>query len=95
MSDEIEVACEPAGDGWSCRVRVGRDAQATEHQVTVSSAELAAYAPGAAEPSNLVAASFGYLLEREPRESILRRFSLSTIERYFPDYPRAITSLPG
>jgi len=35
---------------------------------------------------DLVADSFGFLLGREPKESILREFDLSVIKRYFPDY---------
>ena len=88
--DDITVDCTPAGGGWACRVRVGRDANATEHHVSVSSAELARFAPHHDEPTRLVEASFGYLLERESREAILRRFHLSDIERYFPAYPREI-----
>ena len=34
----------------------------------------------------LVRRSFEFLLEREPNTSIMREFSLSTIERYFPEY---------
>jgi hypothetical protein len=34
----------------------------------------------------LVRISFDFLLEREPASSILRRFSLSDISRYFPEY---------
>ena len=30
------------------------------------------------------------LLEREPKESILARFDLPVIERYFPEYPHEI-----
>jgi hypothetical protein len=30
------------------------------------------------------------LLEREPKESILNRFDLSVISRYFPEYEREI-----
>jgi hypothetical protein len=86
LSDEIEVHCQPARDGWSCRVRVGSDPRVILYQVSVSRAALATYAPGADEPSELVACSFDYLLEREPRESILRQFALSEIERYFPSY---------
>jgi hypothetical protein len=38
-----------------------------------------------------VADSFAFLLEREPKESILREFDLSVITRYYPEYERAIT----
>jgi hypothetical protein len=34
----------------------------------------------------LVRESFEFLLEREPKESIMRSFELSVIERYFPEY---------
>ena len=92
MSQAVSVVCRPEGDGWSCHVRVGSDAGATQHEVSVSRAELATYAPGADDPTRLVEASFAFLLGREPRESILRHFSLSTIERYFPAYRADIAS---
>ena len=31
--------------------------------------------------------SFTFLLDREPASSILSRFSLDVIGRYFPEYP--------
>ena len=37
-----------------------------------------------------MAASFAFLLAREPREAILRSFELPVIERYFPGYEVAI-----
>ena len=39
---------------------------------------------------DLVRRSFEFLLEREPPQSILRKFGLADIERYFPEYPRVI-----
>jgi hypothetical protein len=86
----VTVRCEPTVDGWRCRVRVGDDAGATEHEVAVPAAELARLAPGSADPEALVAASFGYLLDREPREAILRRFEIGLIERYFPGWSTAM-----
>ena len=50
---------------------------------------MARFAPGHTV-ERLLRASFEFLLEREPKESILRRFDLPAIERYFPEYPRAI-----
>lgn len=55
--------------------------------VTVS--DLNRLAPGSMV-EDLVMRSFKFLLEREPPQSILRRFSLPDIERYFPEYPQAI-----
>ena len=42
------------------------------------------------QPEALIEASFHFLLAREPKESILGRFDLPVIERYFPEYPREI-----
>jgi len=39
---------------------------------------------------DLVEASFAFLLEREPKESILRDFDLIVIGRYFPQYEQEI-----
>lgn len=80
------VACDASAGGWHCRVVIGEDAGATEHDVTVDREDLADLAPGAT-PEALVAESFRFLLEREARESILRSFTLPTIGRYFADYP--------
>jgi hypothetical protein len=86
----VAVACQPSGEGWECQVTVGDDPSATKHQVTVTRAELADLAPGQDVPTDLVLRSFAFLLQREPRESILRRFELSVIGRYFPEYREAI-----
>ncbi len=41
--------------------------------------------------TDLVTASFNFLLDRESNSSILRSFDLSVIERYFPEYPKALS----
>jgi hypothetical protein len=86
VSRDLGVECRPTPEGFECRVTVGTDAAATGHEVTVSRATLARLAPGDERPERLVEASFRFLLEREPRESILRRFDLPLISRYFPAY---------
>lgn len=92
MTDPIDVRCapDPGGTGWSCRVTLGGAGAPTTHEVAVRAADLARLAPGAETPDDLVRRSFLFLLEREPRESILRRFDLPLIGRYFPEYERAI-----
>ena len=64
----------------------------TAHEVTVWPSDVARYAPDAT-PEELLKASFAFLLEREPKESILRRFELPVIERYFPEYPRVVSGM--
>jgi len=90
----IDITTTPTGEGWVCDVTVGNGGT-TRHQVRVSRSDLARLAPGASDPEDLVRASFGFLLEREPKESILRDFDLTVIGRYFPDFEREITRRQG
>ena len=90
----IDVACAPApGDtAWTCRVRLTDSRGSGNHDVRVTRADLDRYAPGSADPVDLVRRSFAFLHEREPRTSILRTFDLTEIGRYFPEYERTIRS---
>lgn len=82
------ISITGAGNGVF-RVIVEEGATRTTHEVTVTPEDVARYAPGAAA-GRLVKASFEFLLEREPKEAILPRFDLPTIERYFPEFPDTI-----
>lgn len=84
-----EVRCDPTADGWRCLVRLGPEAGAAEHEVTLDRATLEDLAPGAT-PETLVVAAFRFLLEREPAGAILRRFELPIIARYFAGFPDEI-----
>ena len=77
-------------DEFKFRVRVAESGSETTHEVTVSANDYAKLAAGKIEPEELVRRSFEFLLEREPKESILSRFDLSVISRYFPEYEREI-----
>lgn len=79
---------ERKGEGWVCEVEVDQDGETTRHTVTVSPADLARWGRGKDEGAvdDLVRRSFAFLLEREPPSSILRRFDLAVIQRYFPEY---------
>jgi hypothetical protein len=91
--DVLVVACEPDGNDFRCQVTVGDDPGATHHEVRLTQADLQRLVGGSVDPVALVTASFRYLLEREPRESILRAFDLPVVERYFPSYPTDIREL--
>jgi hypothetical protein len=45
---------------------------------------------GGATPEALLEASFRFLLDREPKESIMRTFDITVISTYFPEYPSRI-----
>ena len=84
MTEPI-VSCSPTESGWHCTVTLCTDAAATTHEVSVDREVLEDLAPGAT-PEELVRVSFAFLLEREPRESIMRQFELPIIGRFFGDY---------
>ena len=84
----MNVTISKMGDS-KYRVSVEDGGSETEHEVTVTAADVARYAPGTT-PEKLLGASFEFLLERESNDSILRRFDLPVIERYFPEYAREI-----
>ena len=92
MSETIDVRCEAIhGGAWACAVTVDDgDGTPSSHDVTVTTGDLANLAPDATDPEDLVRRSFEFLLEREPKASILRRFDLPLIGRYFAEYERTI-----
>jgi hypothetical protein len=85
MAARIEI--EPAGQD-QFRVRVIEHQTETSHLVTAKKADCERIAEGKIEPAELVKRSFEFLLENEPKESILARFDLSVIPRYFPAFER-------
>lgn len=80
-----DVIVTPSGAG-RFRVTVREGASSTEHDVTVSEADLARLGAGYASPEELLRACFAFLLEREPKESILRSFDVAVIGRHFPEF---------
>jgi hypothetical protein len=83
----VGVLLKDEGDGWIASVTVN-DTTATVHRVRISRAEHERY--GGGDVTALVRRSFEFLLAREANTQVLREFSLSDIERYFPEFPRAI-----
>jgi len=87
MTTAVDVTVREMTDGWIADVIV-RGETTTTHRVRVTADEHARY--GGGDVSDLVRRSFAFMLAREPNTSILREFTLGTIERYFPDYDREI-----
>ncbi len=83
-----EITVEPGGDD-SFRVTVTETGSSTTHEVKVSPSDVERWG-GEGSAEELIEASFRFLLEREPKESILGAFDLSVISRYFPEYPARI-----
>jgi hypothetical protein len=84
----IQVACEATPSGWRCAVDVDDGRTAGRHEVIVAAddAERLAVARGQADVERLVYEAFDFLLDREPRSSILGWFDLTEIEGYFAGF---------
>lgn len=67
-----------------------KDMTETKHEVTVEPAYWQELTGGSVAMQALVERSFEFLLEREPNTSILPAFTLSSINRYFPEYGEEI-----
>ena len=81
----VNVKAAREGAEWRCEVTVEQGGTKTDHTVRVTAADLERWGRGR-PVEDLVRRSFEFLLEREPPTSILRRFDLSVIQRYFPDF---------
>lgn len=66
------------------------DNSETTHEVNVQTAYAKKLTSGKISTSELVKKSFGFLLERESNTSILRKFDLTIIAHYFPEYEQEI-----
>ena len=62
----------------------------TKHMVSVAKAYCDQLGTPASAPSIVVEATFRFLLDREPKESILRRFDLSVVGQYFPEFDQVL-----
>ena len=89
---EIEVQRTNQGEPYAFQVTVREGGTEARHRVTLRQADYERLSGGQASPEALVKESFRFLLEREPKESILRSFDLTVIGRYFPAYERQIAS---
>ena len=65
----------------------------TTHQVSVTHLYYEKLTDNRVTPEELIEASFRFLLERESNTSILPRFDLPIIERYFPEYEETIKKM--
>lgn len=88
----LDIDCTTAADGWLCTVTVDGHWRETRHSVTLTRAEFQRLASSGETPEALVRRSFEFLLEREPKELILKSFALTDIGRFFPEFEREISA---
>jgi hypothetical protein len=91
MRDVADITVTRGADANPMRfhVVVREDDPSTEHDVTLSKSDLERLG-GGRSPEAFVRDCFAFLLEREPKDSILRSFDVSVIGGYFPEFEREI-----
>jgi hypothetical protein len=71
-------------------VRVSEGDSESRHEVTLSEEDYRRLGEGYGSPDAFVRACFEFLLEREPKESVLSTFDVSVISTYFPEFEETI-----
>jgi hypothetical protein len=84
----ISVAPHPGG-GFTFDVIVRDAGGESRHRVTIGADEARRWAQLGAEPSRCVEAVMRFLIDREPKESILSAFDTNVVRRYFPEFDDA------
>jgi len=84
-----EISVEPLADGVF-QVGVVEGKTETSHRVTAKPEYIARLTSEKIDSAEIVRRSFEFLLEHEPKESILSRFDLQEIQRYFPNFETEI-----
>jgi len=80
-----ELAREP----WEFSVVVGEGPTTSEHVVVISDEEFELYG-GNMEPRELAKATVAFLLTQEKAEDMGDHFTLSDVEKEFPEYPEVV-----
>ncbi|MEX1014060.1 MAG: hypothetical protein WDZ80_02785 [Candidatus Paceibacterota bacterium] len=78
-------------DGWEFIVQIG-DSENYQYKVHLNEEYYKKLTDEEIKPGQLIEKSFQFLLEREPKTSILKEFNLEIINKYFPEYEENIYS---
>jgi hypothetical protein len=71
-------------------VVVHQEGSETTHRVRIAREMYLRLTDGKHKPERFLDAAFRFLLDREPKESILRRFDVEIIGRYFPEFEQEL-----
>lgn len=88
----IRVKQTNEADPLAFTVTVTEGADETSHQVTLPQADYQKLTGGKVSAAACVQVAFEFLLEREPKEAILKRFDITVISQYFPDFEHKLPS---
>ncbi len=85
----IKVSSKTLAGGWEFDVTVSDRESETKHNVTMDR-KYYKQLDTKSTPEVVVKKSFEFLLEREPKESILSEFNIEIIAKYFPEFEDAV-----
>jgi hypothetical protein len=86
----IEVRRTGEGEALEFDVVVREGGGESRHRVTMTRQTWQRLTAGKHAPERCLEAAFRFLLDREPKESILGRFDVTVISRYFPEFEREL-----
>jgi hypothetical protein len=86
----VEVRRTSDGDPLEFEVIVREESGTTRHSVSMAQQTHVRLAAGKHPPERCMEAAFRFLLDREPKESILGGFDVAVISRYFPEFEREL-----
>lgn len=90
---ELSVTVTPCrGSGFTFNVIVRDLHGESRHRVTIEANNAERWAKLGAEPSRCAEAVMRFLLDREPKKSILNAFDTNVVRRYFPGFDDAFPS---
>lgn len=82
----IKVSVINESESMEFEVQVGEGPSATAHRVSMSEGQYKKLGAGAKSPSEFIRAAFRFLLDRESKQSIMSRFDITVISKYFPEF---------
>jgi hypothetical protein len=89
MSEPSVTVTPCPGSGFTFDVIVRDLRGESRHRVTIEANEAERWAKLGAEPSRCAEAVMRFLLDREPKESIMSAFDMNVVRRYFPGFDDA------
>ena len=93
----IRVERKSAAEPLEFEVTIREGKGETRHRVTMTKQSYEKLRGGDHTAEQCIEAAFRFLLDREPKESILGRFDVTTISRYFAEFeqelPRYLASV--
>jgi hypothetical protein len=86
----IEITSCGSDNGFEFEVVVREPGGESRHHVTMDRSTYERLTGGRHTAQHCLEAAFRFLLDREPRESIMGRFDVTVISRYFPEFEQEL-----